>query len=113
MSKEDKIIKLAEEFRCCPYCGNMNLDTNHYCNCKEGKKGFTEPDDAYWFAEYLKNNKELCKCDECVKKDQLIAELWAIAHGKIHINMYNEELGKIRGKILEFQKNGSHITGSP
>ena len=48
----DEIIKMAENFECCPYCGNLNLDSEHSCNvCK---KRFLKPDDAYWFAEYLK-----------------------------------------------------------
>jgi len=47
-----EIIKEAEAFKCCPYCGNPDLDSEHFCN-KCGER-IVEPDDAYWFAEYLK-----------------------------------------------------------
>lgn len=52
------IVKLAEEFECCPHCGNAELKiNNHYCEkCKER---IVEPDDAYWFAEWLKKEYKL------------------------------------------------------
>lgn len=53
--KSNEIIELAENFDCCPHCGNYNLENNHYC--EECKQRIVEPDDAYWFAQYLK--KEL------------------------------------------------------
>jgi len=48
-----EIIKLAEDFECCPYCGNPELKvSNHYCEkCKER---ISVPEEAYNFAQYLK-----------------------------------------------------------
>jgi len=49
----DEIIQKAFRFECCPHCGKQDLESKHYCNCEEGQKGFTEPDDAYWFSQFL------------------------------------------------------------
>jgi len=54
--KDDAIQWLlaeAKHFECCPYCGNPDLKVSkHYCE-KCGKR-IVEPDDAYWFYEYIK-----------------------------------------------------------
>ena len=45
------VILMAKAFVCCPRCGSQSIE-NHLCNgCKQR---FNEPDDAYWFYEYLK-----------------------------------------------------------
>jgi len=51
------IVKLAEDFECCPHCGDTKLKNNHYCG--KCKKRIVEPDDAYWFAEWLKKEYKL------------------------------------------------------
>ena len=52
------IIKLAEEFECCPECGGTNLiGGGHLCaDCKER---VAVPDDAHWFAEWLKKEYKI------------------------------------------------------
>jgi len=52
------IVKLAEEFECCPECGSTNLiGGGHLCgDCNER---VAVPDDAYWFAEWLKKEYKL------------------------------------------------------
>ena len=46
-----KIIEEAMEFECCPTCGRIDIES-HFCpHCKER---ISVPDDAGWFAEYLK-----------------------------------------------------------
>ena len=46
-----EIIKLAEDFECCPTCGNTVIQS-HFCKiCKER---YSVPQDAYYFAQYLK-----------------------------------------------------------
>ena len=97
----DKIMELAEGFECCPQCGTTEIES-HYCPlCK---KRIVTPDDAYWFSEFIKRNKGKLLKDE-KDKDALIADLWAIAHGQTHMTIYNEKLGEIRRKILDFQNN--------
>jgi len=55
----DEIIKMAENFECCPYCGNPNLKNEHFCDvCKER---IVEPCNAHWFAEYLKKKRNIMK----------------------------------------------------
>ena len=50
----EQVADMASRFRCCPFCGNEELESNHYCKkCDEGRKGFTEEDDAYWFSQKL------------------------------------------------------------
>ena len=53
-----EIIKCAEEFECCPDCGNPDADS-HFCDrCHER---ISVREDAGWFAQYLrkKYNMEL------------------------------------------------------
>ena len=47
------IISEAEAFKCCPDWGGGDLPiSNHYCEaCKER---ISVPEDAYWFAQWLK-----------------------------------------------------------
>ena len=48
----EEIIKLAEEFSCCPNCGNPEA-SGHFCEkCNER---YVTEDGAEWFAEYLKS----------------------------------------------------------
>jgi len=55
------IVKLAREFECCPYCGNVDAE-NHYCD--KCKKRIVELDDAYWFSEWLIKEYKLGVQDE-------------------------------------------------
>lgn len=48
----EEIINLAENFGCCPHCGNPAA---HFNFCKECNKRYETEDDASWFAQYLKN----------------------------------------------------------
>jgi len=46
------IISEAEAFKCCPECGGDLPISDHYCEaCKER---ISVPEDAYWFAQWLK-----------------------------------------------------------
>ena len=45
------IINLAFGFECCPFCGNVDLDSSHFCTVCS--KRFSVCDDAYWFALFL------------------------------------------------------------
>lgn len=45
------IIELAENFECCPECGN-EYKGKHWCDICQDRVGI--PERAYWFAEYLK-----------------------------------------------------------
>ena len=50
----DEIIIMAQDFECCPHCGNTAIES-HWCPaCKER---IIEPANAYWFAEFLKKKR--------------------------------------------------------
>ena len=48
-----EIILLAENFECCPYCGDYELDSDHYCDKCFNR--IVTPDDGYYFAQFLKD----------------------------------------------------------
>lgn len=54
MDKEtlEKIIKEAEDFECCPNCGDWNNLGGHYCGSCEER--YVTEEDAFFFAKYLK-----------------------------------------------------------
>lgn len=45
------------------------------------------------------------RCAACAAKDELIDQLWRIAHDKVNIIVYNKELAKIRAKIIQYKNN--------
>lgn len=45
------IIEMAEEFRCCPDCGSVDVDGHSCLHCR---RRFTRAEDALWFAEFLR-----------------------------------------------------------
>lgn len=47
----EDIIKEAEEFTCCPHCGNTAIEKNY---CPVCEREFTTPGRATMFAEYLR-----------------------------------------------------------
>jgi len=54
--KIEEIYKEAKEFECCPHCGNPDI-SGHFCeNCE---KRIAVPDDAGWFAKYIKEKYNL------------------------------------------------------
>jgi len=65
------IIEMAQEFECCPDCGNTEFpDTVHYC--PKCMTRISTPEDAVWFAKYLENKfKNIPHCPQCNKKMRL------------------------------------------
>lgn len=51
------IIEEARGFECCPYCGNPNLENEHYC--QECDSRISTPEDAAWFAKHLSDKIEV------------------------------------------------------
>ena len=56
--KEERatIIQLADQFECCPECGNTEIQS-HWC--PKCKKEFAMSGDAGWFAKHLKDRNNI------------------------------------------------------
>lgn len=50
----DKIIKLAEKFRCCPICGFEDAQKQY---CKKCKQKYNERETSFFFSAYLRKIK--------------------------------------------------------
>jgi hypothetical protein len=48
------VIEFAENFECCPECGDVNDGALYHHLCEKCNKRVAIPDDAYYFAQWLK-----------------------------------------------------------